>query len=210
MKTQTSATTETFNKGSQIMHYSGKTIYVGIDIHQRDWQVAKRCDGLLLGNHRMAASSKTLIDHLKKYYPGATFKCTYECCAWGFNLQRALTEAGMECLVVHAADLPSTNKERINKTDKVDARRLAEHLENGVLKPIHVPTLKQQKDRSLSRMRREVVKDLTRCRNRLKSFLKYHGIDIPQTFGNRCWSNNFLQWIEQQGINDEDLNDTLL
>ena len=209
MKKQTSAATETKGKGRNIMDYSGKTIFVGIDIHQKDWQVATQCEGLTLGNHRMSASSQGLINYLNKHYPGALFSCAYESCAWGFNLQRQLTASGMQCMVVHAADLPSTNKERVNKTDKVDARRLSEYLEMGHLKPINVPTEGLQKDRSLIRLRKTIVRDLTRCRNRLKSALKYHGIDIPEKFA-KGWSHNFMEWIEQQANNDERLRDTLL
>ena len=210
MKKQTSAATETKGKGREIINYSGKTIYVGIDLHKQDWQVVKRCDELTLGNHRMTGNSQNLIDHLNRNYPGATFKCVYECCAWGFNLQRQLTAAGMECIVIHAADLPSTNKERVNKTDKVDARRLAEHHENHSLKAIHVPGEQLQKQRSLIRLRKTIVKDLTRSRNRLKSAFKYHGIDIPDKFGKACWSHYFMQWVKQQAMNDELLKDTLL
>lgn len=210
MKKQTSAATETRHEGRKFIDYSGKTIYVGIDIHQKDWQVAKRCEGIALGNHRMTGKSAQLIDHLHRTCPGATFKCVYETCSWGFNLQRDLAAAGMECIVTHAADVPVTNKEKSNKTDKVDARRLAEHHENGSLKAIHVPSEELQKQRSLGRVRKQVVKKLTRSRNQLKSSFKYHGIDIPEKFGKCCWSYNFLEWVEQQAMRDELLRDTLL
>ena len=211
MKKQTSAATETKNKGREIMDYSGKTIFVGIDIHKKDWQVASRCENMFLSNHRMQAKSHVLIDYLHRHFPGARFSCAYECCAWGFNLQRKLTAVGMECIVVHAADLPSTNKERVNKTDKIDARRLSEHLENGSLKAIHVPTEQRQKERSLIRYRKEVVNQITACCNRIKSALKYHGIDVPEQFDKRgCWSNAFMVWIEQTARQDMDVEDTLL
>lgn len=211
MKKQTSAATETKGKGRNIIDYSGKTVFVGIDIHKDDWQVATRCETLSLFNHRMTGKSQVLIDYLHRHFPGGTFKCAYECCAWGFNLQRELTAAGIECIVVHAADLPSTNKERVNKTDKVDARRLAEHHEKGSLKAIHVPTVQRQKERSLIRLRKNIAKDLTRCRNRVKSALKYHGIEVPERFAKKgCWSYNFMEWIEEQAKNDEVLQDTLL
>jgi transposase len=43
----------------------------------------------------------------------------YESCAWGFNLQRELTAAGIEFIIVHAGDVPGSDKEKKNKTDKV-------------------------------------------------------------------------------------------
>lgn len=128
MKQQTSATSETQVKDRMIIDFSGKLIYVGIDVHQKDCQVAKVHNGICLGNHRMAANSDLLIKHLHSHYPGAEFKCVYECCAWGFNLQRKLSAAGMQCMVVHAADVSTSDKERKRKTDKVDALKLARTL----------------------------------------------------------------------------------
>src|SRR5688572_499408 len=108
MEQQTSATTETRSKFKSIIDFSGKTIYVGIDVHLKDYQVACVHDKVNLGNHRMAADADTLIRHLKRRYPAAHFKCVYESCAWGFDLQRKLSKAGMDCIVVHAADVSTS------------------------------------------------------------------------------------------------------
>jgi len=40
MKQQASAATGTGLKGKNIIDFTAKTLYVGIDIHQKDWQVA--------------------------------------------------------------------------------------------------------------------------------------------------------------------------
>jgi len=209
MKQQTSATTETLNKGKTMIDFTGKTIYVGIDVHKKDWQVGQFHGGLVLGNHRISSKSKELINFLKKRYEGATLKCVYESCAWGFNLQRELTAAGIECIVVHAGDVPGSDKEKKNKTDKVDAVRLARHHAAGLLKAIHVPDEELQKERNLVRFRKKLVGDLTRSKNRLKSLLKFQGIDIPANMDNAHWSRNFIRWVEEQAAKDPLLGDTL-
>ena len=58
MKQQTSVATETRNKVINKIDYSGKTIFVGIDTHEKDYQVAKVIRGICLGNHRMKAVIK--------------------------------------------------------------------------------------------------------------------------------------------------------
>src|SRR4051812_47658325 len=209
MKEQTSATTETLSKGRTMIDFTGKTIYVGIDVHKEDWQVGQFHSGLVLGNHRITGSSRELIDFLKKRYAGANFKCVYESCAWGFNLQRQLTAAGLECIVVHAGDVPGSDKEKKNKTDKVDAVRLARHHAAGLLKGIYVPDEELQKERNLMRFRKKLVGDLTRSKNRLKSLLKFQGINIPANMDNSHWSQNFIRWIEGQAAKDNLLQDTL-
>lgn len=209
MKQQTSATSETQTKGRNIIDYSGKTICVGIDVHQKDYQVAKVYNGICLGNHRMAADGDALIEHLSSHYGGAKFKCVYESCAWGFNLQRKLVAAGIDCIVVHAADVSTTDKERKRKTDPVDALKLARDLESRDLKGIDVPDERLQKARNLMRYRSRVVGDINRSKNRLKSLLKFQGIEIPAAFARNNWSNCFLKWVEEQGSKEEP-DDTLL
>ena len=121
MRQQISAATETQFKGKNIIDFTGKTLYVGIDVHHKDWQVATVHEDLCLGNHRMGANSRKLIEHLQRRYPGGKFKCVYESSAWGFTLQRQLTIAGIDCIVVNAADVYTNDKERKRKTDNVDA-----------------------------------------------------------------------------------------
>jgi len=210
MKQQTSATSETQIKGKNIIDFTGKIIDVGIDVHQKDYQVAKVCEGVTLGNHRMESNADKVIEHLQGHYPGARFRCVYESSAWGFALQRKLSAAGIECIVVHAADVSTSDKERKRKTDKVDALKLARSLASGDLKGIHVPDETIQKERTMIRYRKNVVNDINRSKNRLKSLLKYHGIEIPEQFAKSSWSCNFMKWVEQQAAKDDLLKDSLL
>lgn len=210
MKQQTSAATETTNKGRETIDFTGKTIFVGIDTHEKDYQVAKVINSICLGNHRMRSTHTELIEHLRSRYPGASFKCVYESGAWGFTLQRRLQEAGIDCIVVHAADVSTTDKEKRRKTDKVDALKLARDLESNNLKAIHVPDEEIQKDRNLIRFRKKLQGDLNRSKNRIKSLLKYQGIIIPAKFGKACWSFKFMSWIEEEAKKDILLQDTLL
>src|SRR5215208_1378017 len=173
MKQQTSAATETGFKGKNIIDFSGKTICTGIDVHLKDFQVASVHEEICLGNHRMEANSEKLIRYLRTRYPGATIKCVYESCAWGFTLQRQLSAAGIECIVVNAADVATNDKERRRKTDPVDALKLARKLASGDLKGIYIPAEDDQKERNLIRYRKRIVGDLNRSKNRLKSLLKY-------------------------------------
>ena len=69
MKQQTSAASETLIKDKMIFDFSGKLIYVGIDVHQKDYQVVKIHNGICLGNHRMAANSDLLIKHWHSHHP---------------------------------------------------------------------------------------------------------------------------------------------
>jgi transposase len=211
MKQQSSALKGNLTGNLQNHHdFTGRDLYVGIDVHKERWQVAVYYQGLILSNTSIAAGSETLVHHLRSRYGEASFHCVYESCAWGFTLCRSVWSAGMECMVVNPSDIPGTDKERRSKTDKVDARKLAIHLAAGLLHPIHVPSEKLQKQRSLIRLRKKLWSDLVRAKNRLKGELKFQGIPLPEKYDKVNWSRNFLAWIEEQAQRDADLKDTLL
>jgi len=100
-------------------------------------------------------------------------------------------------IVVNPADIPTTDKERVNKEDKRDSRKIARSLSSGNLVPIYIPSIKNQRDRSLLRTRAMLVKDSTRYKNRIKSFLCFYGISIDDAFKNpeSHWSNRFMEWL---------------
>jgi transposase len=190
--------------------FTGRKLFVGIDVHKERWQVAVYYDGLILSNTSIDGSSDALIIHLRKRYGEAHFSCVYESGPFGFTLCRSLWAAGIECMVVNPADIPNTHKESRSKSDPVDARKLALHLAAGLLHPIHVPSEKLQQQRSLIRFRKKLWGDLVRSKNRLKGELLFQGIVIPKQYDNKHWSHNFLTWVEEQAIKEEHLKDTLL
>jgi transposase len=116
----------------------------------------------------------------------------------------------MECIVVHAADVSTSDKERKRKTDKVDALKLARSYAAGEIRGIHVPDEAIQKERNLIRYRTRLVGDINRSKNRLKSLLKYQGIDIPVRYEKNNWSRNFVNWMEEQALKDVLLKDGML
>jgi hypothetical protein len=60
-------------------------------------------------------------------------------------------------------------------------------LQCGQLRSIYIPTLQQEADRSLVRQRKKIWRDLIRCKNRIKAFLDYNGISLPDKFNNSNW-----------------------
>jgi len=117
-----------------------------------------------------------LKKHFEKNYPGAVLKVVYEAGFCGFEIQRSLTASGVECIVVNAADVPTSDKDRKRKDDKRDARKLSVELSKGNLNGIYIPEKQMQAARSLVRQRHRLVEDQTRCINRIKHLLMCNGI----------------------------------
>ena len=56
------------------------------------------------------------------------------------------------------------------------------------------------------RLRNSIVKDTTREKNRIKSLLRFHGIEIPDQFTRHSignWSKRFLQWLGEVEMSTE-------
>jgi transposase len=97
--------------------------------------------------------------------------------------------------VAHAADIPTKQKERLNKNDRVDSKKLGRSLHNHDLIPIYIPSRKAEEFRYLNRYRKQTIKDQSRLKNRIKSALFEFGFSIPLDLEGRRWSGAFIQWL---------------
>jgi transposase len=119
---------------------------------------------------------------------------------------------GIHCGVINAADVPANHKEKMQKTDKADSRKLAKVLRSGDAEMIHVPPLELESDRALVRLRFRLSRDLARTKIRVKSLLMQFGIPIPDRFTTgqtRSWSGNYMQWLAQVETPGESVRRTL-
>ena len=149
------------------LSFEGVTIYCGIDVHKKNWRVNLRTFDRELEDFSQNADVDCFIAHVKKRYPGAKVKVAYEAGFCGFEIQRGFNKyEDVECIVVNAADVPTSDKEKKRKTDKIDARKISRELSKGNLTGIYVPDPVMEHARSLVRQRSRLVQDQTRCKNR--------------------------------------------
>lgn len=186
------------------LNFAGQNIYVGFDSHKADWTVSIIHESIMCKTFTQPPSPTILSSYLKKNYPGANYFSAYEASFCGFWIHKELIKLGIKNIVVNPADIPTSDKERKQKEDRRDSRKIARELANGNLKGIYVPSNETLEDRSLVRAREKLIKDLTRNKNRIKSMLYFYGIEYPQEFlKNSHWSNKFVQWIESIRFENE-------
>lgn len=145
----------------------------------------------------MSPNVEQLYDHVQKTFPDHEVFLTYEAGCCGFSAARYFLNLGWEVKVVNAADVTIPNKQLYQKTDKVDCRNLCKQLQDGRLIGIHIPSESQEQLRSLLRHRNNIVKQLRREKQLIKSMLPYVGIQSPEAYNNPNWSKDFLHgfWI---------------
>ena len=180
-------------------------IYVGIDVHKSKWVVSVYQDGSPVKTYSMAPSATLLISQLKGLSQGGQVFCCYEAGFSGFWLQRLLEHAGLSCVVVHAADIPSTDRTKKRKTDVLDSKTLALMLSRGLLNGIYVPSLEQEKIRGLVRSRQSMAKDKRRSMARIRAYINRSGLAIPVGIEKKLWTQVGQKWLETQSASDAEL-----
>ncbi len=170
--------------------------YVGLDVHQHEivvsmlngrreaveWTVVPDCRGV-----------SRLVKKLKREAAGQ-IEGAYEAGPCGYALQRQLRAAGISCQVVAPSLVPIKPGERI-KTDRRDARKLAEHLRAGLLTAVHPPSEADEAVRDLCRCREDAKEDLMRVRHRLSKMLLRRG-QVYRSGSN--WTQRHREWLGRQ------------
>jgi transposase len=166
-----------------------------LDTGKRSWKVSILTKDFEHKTFAQPPNPEVLVRYLRKHFPGARYLCVYEAGYFGFWIHDALRQQGVDCVVTHPADVPTKDKERRNRNDTVDARKLARSLRNGELTALYVPKRRALEDRSLVRMRMSMVKKQTRCKNQIKGLLSFYGYAVPDELAQSHWSKNFIDWL---------------
>jgi transposase len=145
-----------------------------------EWQVANEPVAL-----------RRLARKLEREALGAVSSC-YEAGPLGYGLQRQLGAHGIACAVVAPSLIPIKPGDRI-KTDRRDARKLAELLRAGMLTEVHPPSEDDEALRDLCRCREDVREDITRARHRLGKFLLRRSCYYGAT--KKAWGTVHREWL---------------
>lgn len=172
--------------------------FVGMDAHKKSISVAMLLPGQEKPIEWQVANEpgavKRMVRKIEREAPGEVRSC-YEAGPCGYALQRQITDAsGLSCMVVAPSLIPMKPGERI-KTDRRDARKLAELFRAGLLTEVQPPSEDDEAARDLCRAREDVREDLQRCRQRLSKMLLRRGIVYS---GKRNWSLAYWGWLKKQ------------
>src|SRR5512133_363864 len=184
-------------KFNKFVDFSGHKVYAGLDVHGKSWTTTIIVDDIEHRRFDQPPEPMALHKYLISHFPGASFFSAYEAGLCGHHHHRKLLELGIQNIVINAADLPITNKEKVNKRDHIDSRRLAQALQRNELKAIYVFGPRQEQFRSLFRMRCRAAKEHRRVKNRIRSFMHYYGINSPSDLKPDHWPLGFIHWLDQ-------------
>jgi transposase len=168
--------------------------WIGIDDHADKLTIAQ-----YVGQQKAAAkqwevdASEQGLRQVVRWLRGlpGRVRCVYEAGPCGYELYRLLRSKGIDCGVAAPSLTPRKPGDRI-KTNRRDARKLAELHRADILTMIVVPERRQESVRDLLRARDDARKNVMSARHRLSKFLLRHGLRFRQA---STWGVKHWQWI---------------
>lgn len=186
-------------KKQVILDYSGQIITIGLDVHLRQWNVSIYVGKRHYKTFQQNPCPETLYKYLIKEFPGGTYQSSYEAGYFGYYTHRRLVKLGIANMVVNAADIPTSDKEKRRKNDRVDAKKIGRAHLNGSTEGIYIPSEQMEADRKLLRYRVTALrKETTRNKQRLKAYLVNLGAhDKIENYDNSYWSKDLIKQIRE-------------
>ena len=157
--------------------------YIGLDVHQATISVAVMdSQGKVVMESILETKASTILEFLAGLR--GSLIVTFEEGTWAAWLYDLLKPHVAEVLVCNPRKIPLLKQG--NKSNKIDARKLAARLRLHDLKPVYHGESGTRMLRELARSYLTVVKDLSRVMNRLKA-IPCAGRDVYYTRHRRQW-----------------------
>jgi transposase len=176
---------------------TAEVIKLGMDIHKEKYVVVRQMDNQAPQSPQRFTPQEFLCWVKKQRSLAKRVVSCYEAGCFGYALHRKLEAMDIENLVVRPRNWDEYGR-RV-KTDKRDARELCSHLDRYLagnkeaLCVVRVPTKQEEQQRSLSRQREALGKELQRLQNVGTSNGLYYDIELKSTW----WKPKVFEELKQ-------------
>ena len=152
--------------------------FAGLDVSVKETSVCIVDDtGKIVREVKVASEPEALLKVLRN--PSHQFKRVgLEAGPLSQWLYSALAEAGLSVICVETRHMRAVLKAQINKTDRNDARGMAQMMRVGLYRPVHVKTLRSQKLRMLLTHRKLLQSKAIAVDNDLRGTLRNFGLKV--------------------------------
>lgn len=175
-------------------------IYLGIDVHSTNYTFCAL--SISLGEAPKVVAENTteaddtealkMVEALQKLYgEDTTVICGYEAGCLGYTLFHTLDNHGIECKILAPSTIPSPRGKKRIKTDRRDAKVIAENLAYNTCSFVRVPESGDMEIRDYIRMRDDHKLALKKVKQQILSFCMSHGYRCES----RNWTIVHIQWL---------------
>ena len=183
-----------------------RILKIGMDVHSTNYTLCAMeptfgKEERIFGEIQVAPDYKQIICFIESlkmklgFYDEYIIECGYEAGCLGYTLYHQLTGAGIECVILAPTTMFSPQGQRI-KTDKRDARLIAQCLCYGTYKSVYIPTGEDDAVKEYLRMRDDHKIALKQLKQRINAFVLRHGYQYDGT----KWTNRHVTWLKELDI----------
>ena len=180
--------------------------YVGLDVSLRTVAVCViDADGKLIFERSVACEIEDIVDCLRDV-PTAALHIGFEAGPMSQHLFRGLRAAGFDVDCMEARQVNAALSAMRNKTDKTDARGIAQVLRSGWFSPVYIKSREAHALRALLSSRKAIQKKCIDLANEVRGLFKIFGIRLPS----RVEQGSFDERVRPLVEADPDLSHALL
>jgi transposase len=153
--------------------------YAGLDVSVKETSVCiVNKAGKVIREAKVATQPAAILAALTQEAALAIERIGLEAGPLSQWLYRALAEAGLPVICVETRHMKAALSAQINKSDRNDARGIAQMMRVGLYRPVHVKTLASQKQRMLLTSRRLLQSKALDIENDLRGTLRNFGLKL--------------------------------
>lgn len=159
------------------------TYYTALDVSLRCVSICVVDDkGTVRHEAKVAAEVDTIVAHLRAFSDEIR-AVGFEAGALSQYLFHGLTAAGLEVICMEARQVSTTLSAMRNKTDRNDARGIAQILRTGWYRRVHVKSIDSHELRVLLSSRKAILSKCVDLENEVRGLLRVFGIRLPSRVG---------------------------
>ena len=180
--------------------------FVGLDVALRSVAL---CiidqDGKIVREHALACEVEDIVEYLRGFGQPIE-RIGFEAGTMSQHLFHGLQSAGFDVVCMEARHVAAALSAMRNKTDKNDARGIAQVVRSGWFRPVHMKSRESHYIRALLTSRKTVLRKCIDLENEIRGLFKTFGIRLPATLGRHRFDDVVRPIIE----NDEGLSRALI
>ena len=178
-------------------------IYVGMDVHTTNFTLCALEskfgeEDQIIANITVGPDHKNVLDFIKrikekmdpKGQDEIDVECGYEAGCLGYSLYHTLTACKLKCRILAPTTMLSEQGPRI-KTDRRDAKLIAQCLSNGGYHAVHIPTAEDNAVKEYVRMRDDHKLALKKVKQQTNALCLRFGFFYDGTH----WTGMHLKWL---------------
>ena len=180
-----------------------RIIKIGMDVHSTNYTLCAMeptigAEDRIFGEMQTPPDYKEVIGFigLLKMKLGLTkddsIECGYEAGCLGYTLYHQLKGAGINCVILAPTTMLTPQGKRV-KTDKRDARLIAQCLCYGGYHPVYVPTGEDDAVKEYLRMRDDHKQALKKLKQQINAFTIRHG----HIYAGTKWTIKHVTWLRK-------------